>query len=129
MDIKRQIGRPGAAGADLYNRTQLALWPPKACSNLSPRLRLSARRPRLWEEAMPRFYFDMYEDGEAKVDREGRDFSDAQEAQRRAMTTLTVASSFVPADGQLHAYVVRMRDESEKVVFESSVAVTAHWAE
>lgn len=70
---------------------------------------------------MPRFYFDMYADGEVKVDREGSDFSDATDAHRRAMTTLTVASSFVPTDGKLHAYVIRMRDEGEKVVFESSL--------
>lgn len=54
------------------------------------------------ELVMPRFFFDVVENGELALDHKGHDFADQRQAHREAvMTIAAIAAEEIPKDGKL----------------------------
>ena len=66
---------------------------------------------------MPKFYFDVVQNGDVVVDHVGQDIADAGTAHREAVkTTAEIAAEEIPKDGKL-ALSVAVADHTHHVLF------------
>jgi hypothetical protein len=73
------------------------------------------------EVIMPRFFFDVVENGDLALDHQGRDFADQRQAHREAVKTIAaIAAEEIPKDGMLELSVA-VADETHHVLFSTHV--------
>lgn len=77
---------------------------------------------------MPRFFFDI-DDGVKSYegDDAGVELADAEVARREAIATLAEVAVEVLPDGDRHSLKARVRDESERLIYEATLTLDGGW--
>ncbi len=73
--------------------------------------------------AMPRFYFDTYDDDRAVPDGQGVVLSDLEEAKEEAIKALTDMARDGLPDGEYREFVVDVRDETGQRVLRARLTL------
>lgn len=72
---------------------------------------------------MARFYFDIHDDENIAVDREGLSLPSLKAARDAAIDVLPDLAREVLPDGDQHTFVARVRDDTGKVVVEAKLSL------
>ena len=77
---------------------------------------------------MPRFFFDVHEDGVVDKDHDGIELADCEEARRQAQALLpAIAYDKIPGDGDHKTYVVFVTDEDGKPIYSATLQFAGLW--
>lgn len=72
---------------------------------------------------MPRYFFDITENGSSVKDDEGSDLPTAEVARIEASKTITdMARDHIPGDGPQHHLGIEVRDETGRIVVQMSLS-------
>jgi len=78
----------------------------------------------LYVRLMPRYFFDTYDGETITEDDEGLELEGIEAARREALAALPdMARAMIPDDGDRRTMVVKVRDESGKVVLQAALAL------
>jgi hypothetical protein len=77
---------------------------------------------------MPRYYFDLFENGSHQVDDAGLEFQTLDQVRQEAMEALPeIAKDQVPKDGDRQNFTVLVKDEDGKPVYTASLTFAGLW--
>lgn len=76
---------------------------------------------------MPRYFFDVSDNGNVIADDEGLDFPGDATMRDEAIKTLPRMAAEELPDGPEHIFGVRVRDEAGLTVFEARLELSTHW--
>ncbi|WP_375457382.1 DUF6894 family protein [uncultured Methylobacterium sp.] len=76
---------------------------------------------------MPRYFFDIADQGRGEPDTDGSIHTDAEEARKEAICTLAHMAKDELPDGNAHDFTASVRDESGKVFFRAALSLRAEW--
>lgn len=76
---------------------------------------------------MPRFYFDIEDEGHLTKDEEGLLMSDHEEARSQAIGVLPDIARDVLPDGNSRSFVATVRDEAGQHIFRATLTLHATW--
>ena len=81
----------------------------------------------MWEQAVPRYYFDT-DDGDGLVaDEDGQDVASAEELRFLALDALPDIVREVMPDGDETTFSIKVRDASGEYLFEATLALKSSW--
>jgi hypothetical protein len=76
---------------------------------------------------MPRYFFDIEDNGELTVDDEGLELSSEKAVRDEAIRALPELAKDELPDGAQHSFWVKVRDESGAYIFQASLELKSGW--
>ena len=76
---------------------------------------------------MPRYFFDITDQGEGGRDDDGSVHESPQAARKEAIGTLAHMAKDELPDGNAHDFTASIRDEDGKVLFRATLLLRAEW--
>jgi len=77
---------------------------------------------------MPRYFFDLFENGSHQADIIGLDFDTLDQVRLEAMQALpSIARDAVPKDGDRQSFTVLAKDEAGKSVYTATLTFAGLW--
>lgn len=76
---------------------------------------------------MPRYFFDIADQGRGGSDTEGSVHAGPHEARQEAIATIAHMAKDELPDGNSHDFTASVRDESGKVFFKAALSLRAEW--
>lgn len=78
---------------------------------------------------MPRFFFDVHDNGLLNPDDEGGEFVSREQGQEEAIATLTTLAKDKLPQRDDNVFSIDMRDAAKQVIYTVSIVLTAHWTD
>lgn len=77
---------------------------------------------------MPRYYFEIFDNGQSYPDEDGSDHTHDREAGDEAIGTLThLAKDKLPDDGDHREFIAEVLDDKGKIVFHGTLTFRGTW--
>ena len=78
---------------------------------------------------MPRFYFDVFDNGRLITDDVGTELPDLYEARKQALSLLPAVASDISPDGDQHDFTAVVRCHERRIRFRTTLSVRSEWIE
>src|SRR4051794_13534329 len=82
---------------------------------------------RIWENRVPRYFFDFEDNGRLAVDEEGSDLDSIEQARSEAAGFLPAIAKDELPDGEDRVFVTTVRDEAGHALYRATLTYRGEW--